>query len=672
MTGIDIIGQVVGDLQLLVKTATTNATTNNSAVTTSNNSVSNMGKSIREHVRTINFCVSNIRNTNVFMLMTINRCIDYTKASKGLMLVPKYETVDLSDALLLPLSCMRNIQNKVSIELRPLDSTLCSHVITDKQWLQENLLCLLSNAVKYSSEGQVTIAVSLQARVEVLDGPSPVNAVPTPALATISNDNGNGKSSCTSTGNGTGTGIAVNGHGKNGKTCSGDKHDCAVVPLEDEACNTTLPVGCAHSTDDLQLDDLSHLSRLSKESVDCASCSKTPSIAHSHSQIHPALEPLQPPPSLGEPRGGSCKQQQQQQQQQLQLQQQQQQLSEYLHFEIEDHGIGVDHEKMKILFNPFKQAQRLAGGTGLGLYSLAKRVEALKGRCGVRRRRDGQQGSLFWFSIPYRPDVTATADDNDDDEDNEEEITRERLQQLHSHTGSNTQRSLEGLEGLLDDSPERMVLSTMPLTPFSASGGGLEHSFGAMETSSSSASRQLWPREGTAGEKHKESTCTYRDPSRERLRMARKDTPLRILIVEDSPAIAKMTSLLLKRHGHHVTVAENGEIALRRIRHRWEELDETAFSDDKLATAFDVVLMDLQMPVMDGLEATKRLRELEALRGRDSQCVIGVSANSDHETAVDAFHSGIDNFISKPFNIDSFYKIVRSLAMGNIIGQIQH
>eukprot|EP01031_Cornospumella_fuschlensis_P027794 gene27794-biopygen23212 len=97
------------------------------------------------------------------MLMTINRCIDYTKASKGLKLVPKFETIDLLDTLSLPLSCMKNIQNKVRIELRAIPGDVSSHVITDKQWLQENVLCLLSNAVKYSA-GVVTVSVSWEVR----------------------------------------------------------------------------------------------------------------------------------------------------------------------------------------------------------------------------------------------------------------------------------------------------------------------------------------------------------------------------------------------------------------------------------------------------------------------------------------------------------------------------
>jgi K+-sensing histidine kinase KdpD len=80
---------------------------------------------------------------------------------------------------------------------------------------------------------------------------------------------------------------------------------------------------------------------------------------------------------------------------------------QYLLFEIEDTGIGISDEKMASLFNPFQQAQKLAGGTGLGLFSLSKRLDALHGYYGVRRRTDGVQGSVFWFAIPYKPDMTA-------------------------------------------------------------------------------------------------------------------------------------------------------------------------------------------------------------------------------------------------------------------------
>jgi hypothetical protein len=53
---------------------------------------------LSEYFASIQTCVTNIQNSNTFMLMTINRCIDYTKASKGMKLVPKYETVDVREA----------------------------------------------------------------------------------------------------------------------------------------------------------------------------------------------------------------------------------------------------------------------------------------------------------------------------------------------------------------------------------------------------------------------------------------------------------------------------------------------------------------------------------------------------------------------------------------------
>lgn len=117
--------------------------------------------SLIRHVQAIQDCLKNVHSTNDFMMMTINRCLDYTKASKGLKLTPKFETIHLEECLVLPLTCMSNIQNRIVITLQPIPDSICSHIITDKQWLQENVLCLLSNAVKYSSQGEVTIKATI-------------------------------------------------------------------------------------------------------------------------------------------------------------------------------------------------------------------------------------------------------------------------------------------------------------------------------------------------------------------------------------------------------------------------------------------------------------------------------------------------------------------------------
>jgi signal transduction histidine kinase len=138
---------------------------------------------VQEALQIIRECIKNIQNTNSFMLMTINRCIDYTKASKGIKLVPKNETILLQEVLDLPLDCMTNIQEKIEIDLLPIGRDICSHIITDKQWLQENLLCLLSNAVKYSSRGIVTLKVEL---MQVYQDPIPKQPMSTGSVASFS------------------------------------------------------------------------------------------------------------------------------------------------------------------------------------------------------------------------------------------------------------------------------------------------------------------------------------------------------------------------------------------------------------------------------------------------------------------------------------------------------
>jgi CheY-like chemotaxis protein len=106
----------------------------------------------------------------------------------------------------------------------------------------------------------------------------------------------------------------------------------------------------------------------------------------------------------------------------------------------------------------------------------------------------------------------------------------------------------------------------------------------------------------------------------------------RILVTEDNLVNQRMATAVLKKAGWVFAVANNGSEALEKMR----------------TEAFDLVLMDVQMPTMDGLEATRRIRELEAGTGRHVP-IVALTANafeSDRRACLDA---GMDDFIAKPF-----------------------
>ncbi|MDR6765000.1 PAS domain S-box-containing protein [Acidovorax delafieldii] len=108
--------------------------------------------------------------------------------------------------------------------------------------------------------------------------------------------------------------------------------------------------------------------------------------------------------------------------------------------------------------------------------------------------------------------------------------------------------------------------------------------------------------------------------------------PLRILVVDDVPANIELLQIHLDRGRHQVTVARDGESAV------------SAYE----AGRFDVVLMDLQMPVMDGLEATRRIRAFEQAQRRKPVPVIALSASVLEQDRRNARAAGMDGFASKP------------------------
>ena len=113
--------------------------------------------------------------------------------------------------------------------------------------------------------------------------------------------------------------------------------------------------------------------------------------------------------------------------------------------------------------------------------------------------------------------------------------------------------------------------------------------------------------------------------------------PLRILVVDDVPQNTELVCVVMGREGHQLTVAHDGREALAR------------YSEQR----FDVVLMDVQMPVMDGLSACRAIRELESRRGSARTPVIALSASVLNEDRTAALEAGMDGFACKPLELDA-------------------
>ncbi|CAI3804124.1 Virulence sensor protein BvgS [Pseudomonas sp. MM221] len=111
--------------------------------------------------------------------------------------------------------------------------------------------------------------------------------------------------------------------------------------------------------------------------------------------------------------------------------------------------------------------------------------------------------------------------------------------------------------------------------------------------------------------------------------------PLNILVVDDYPANLLLLERQLHTLGHHVTLAENGQVALE----RWQ------------AARFDLVITDCSMPVMDGHELTRRIRSLEAERGLPACQILGVTANAQAEERERCLTSGMNECLFKPIGL---------------------
>src|SRR6185436_4212224 len=116
---------------------------------------------------------------------------------------------------------------------------------------------------------------------------------------------------------------------------------------------------------------------------------------------------------------------------------------------------------------------------------------------------------------------------------------------------------------------------------------------------------------------------------------------LSILVVDDNEINRQLMSILLTRQGHRVEVASNGLEAFEAVK----------------VKKFDIVFMDLQMPVMDGIEASQRIREWE--NESVHTFIVALTAGYFPEDGQKLFEAGMDNYLTKPFQVEHIQRLLK-------------
>lgn len=339
-----------------------------------------------------------------------------------------------------------------------------------------------------------------------------------------------------------------------------------------------------------------------------------------------------------------------------------------LEFSVIDSGIGVSPESTDLIFLPFRQidssASRSAGGTGLGLAICKKLVKMMGGRMGVSSSNSGSQ---FWFRIPFDNPIHTNLDDHSTRREQTPfwiadpmPLVREAILMAMGgqHPAALEIATYDELVLHMDTKtplPNLLFIDKTWITPMTQAWLEERWAFHGQQEPSVIFTRCETQCDG------REHRCLGRPLRRRSIRevvfpqqQSHLATPaaiipntplgLRVLIAEDNLINSTLIKLYLDKIGCDWVLAKDGIEALMQ------------FEKDQ----FDAILMDCQMPRMDGYEATKQIRRLETAQSskRAKVGIIAVTANALEGERTRCLEAGMDDYIAKPFGPQSLAEIL--------------
>jgi len=361
-----------------------------------------------------------------------------------------------------------------------------------------------------------------------------------------------------------------------------------------------------------------------------------------------------------------------------------------LHVTVSDTGLGMSKKVQERIFSPFTQADssttRRFGGTGLGLAIVVEVITLMGGRVWVKSEEG--QGSQFHFTCslrnPIKPQHFPTQTRNllarlyempalvVDDNPTHLQILQEILSNwsmkpdlagnaveaeilMHEKARTGEQYAVVLVDALMPETDGFTVVEKIQNDPKISAKPILMLAAADRQTFVSRVKSMpptaLLEKPISQSDLLDAIVTALDGPDTDFDALTEDYTgritgrPMRLLIVEDTPANQKVVTAILKRRGHQIEIAQNGREAIECVK-----------QED-----YDVVLMDVQMPIMDGFQATAAIRDMSR-HDKANTPIIAMTAHAMHGDREKCLAAGMDSYVAKPLDAQMLVETVESFG----------